>query len=151
MTNKPLREVLDGAIASRHRMNKHGWTKDADTDGIRAALMFAEEFQKNYPQASDERVREWCRKNWHYVEKILRNGDENNWALLLGNTNDTMNADELLRRYQAMREAQKAYFRDRTKGNLEKSKAMEQLLDRDVAAYLGAGAQKQVEQPTLDL
>ena len=60
-----------------------------------------------------------------------------------------MTPNDLLRRYVTMRDAQRLYFRDRTKTNLERAKALEAALDRDVAIAMGGTSPK--EQPQSNL
>jgi hypothetical protein len=83
MTNKPLHQVLSGAIASRQAAMR-GTRGRSDWPNIRVAIAFAEQFQVNYPNASDQRVVEWCRKNATFVARIVPANQPAVLAALLG-------------------------------------------------------------------
>ena len=57
--------------------------------------------------------------------------------------------EELLRKYQALRAVQKAYFKDRHTDDLLRAKAMERELDKEVQAFFDAA--KNGEQATMEL
>ena len=67
MTN---REVLDKGCKQRRIIIQRSRGR-RDWNNLEAALMFVEQFLVNYPVASDERVREWCRKHAHQVASVL--------------------------------------------------------------------------------
>jgi hypothetical protein len=83
MTNKPLREVLDGAIASRQAAMR-GKRGRGDWANIRVAIAFAEQFRINYPVADDARVVAWCRKNATFVARIVPANQPAVLAALMG-------------------------------------------------------------------
>lgn len=47
-----------------------------------------------------------------------------------------MTADEIVKLVKETREAQKAYFKSRSQADLEKSKRLERLLDKEISLYL---------------
>ena len=69
------------------------------------------------------------------------------------NTSDPMtNPNELLREYQALRQVQKAYFKNRSQGDLELAKGMERELDKKVKDYFEEKArEKYGKQETFEL
>jgi hypothetical protein len=83
MTNKPLREVLDGAIASRQAAMR-GTRGRRDFGDIKVAIAFAEQFLINYPVADDARVVAWCRKNATFVARIVPANQPAVLAALMG-------------------------------------------------------------------
>jgi hypothetical protein len=83
MTNKPLREVLDGAIASRQAAMR-GTRGRRDWGDLRVSIAFAEEFRLRYPVADDARVIEWCRKHHSFVGRIVPANQPAVLAALLG-------------------------------------------------------------------
>jgi len=85
MTNKPLREVLRGAIASRQAAMR-GTRGRRDWNNIRVAIRFAEHFLSGYPYASDDRVHEWCRDNANFVATIVPANQPAVLSALMGQT-----------------------------------------------------------------
>ncbi len=81
--NKPLRQVLSGAIASRQAAMR-GTRGRRDWTEIRTAILFAEQFQINYPHADDTRVRAWCKANATFVGRIVPANQPAVLAALLG-------------------------------------------------------------------
>ena len=85
MTNKPLREVLDGAIASRQAAMR-GTRGRRDFGDIKVAIAFAEQFRINYPVADDARVVAWCRQHHSFVGRIVPANQPAVLAALMGHT-----------------------------------------------------------------
>jgi hypothetical protein len=83
MTNKPLREVLDGAIASRQAAMR-GTRGRRDFGDIKVAIAFAEQFRINYPVADDARVVAWCRQHHSFVGRIVPANQPAVLAALMG-------------------------------------------------------------------
>lgn len=53
------------------RALKKGWSKRKDVADVRNSMGAAQAFLDNYPAASDDRVKEWCRKNWIHVGRFV--------------------------------------------------------------------------------
>jgi hypothetical protein len=83
MTNKPLREVLSGAIASRQAAMR-GTRGRRDWGDLRVSIAFAEQFLINYPVADDARVVAWCRQHHTFVGRIVPANQPAVLAALLG-------------------------------------------------------------------
>jgi len=83
MTKKPLREVLDGAIASRQAAMR-GTRGRGDWANIRVAIAFAEQFRINYPVADDDRVIAWCRQHHSFIGRIVPANQPAVLAALMG-------------------------------------------------------------------
>jgi hypothetical protein len=83
--NKPLREVLAGAIASRQAAMR-GSRGRKDWPDLRVSIAFAEQFLARYPVATDERVVDWCLKNSGMVGRIVPANQPAVLAALMGQT-----------------------------------------------------------------
>ena len=81
---KPLRELLQGAINSRHATLKNGRSKRKDETFLRAAIGRAEVFLRGYPVADDERVVRYCRSNEDDTRMIVPGRNKATIAKLLG-------------------------------------------------------------------
>lgn len=66
--------TLTRAVNQRRRAQQLMKTKRRDHAEIFGSLGIVEGFLNSYPAASDERVREWCRKNIGHVSRVCIGG-----------------------------------------------------------------------------
>lgn len=68
------REILCRAIRQRIAAQRRMVTRRNDHAAIFAAIGEAQAFLKNYPVASDDRVRQWCLSNSQHITRICIGG-----------------------------------------------------------------------------
>lgn len=66
--------TLTRAVNQRIRCNGLMKTKRKDHAEIMGSIGMVQRFLRSYPAASDERVREWCRKNLGHVSRVCIGG-----------------------------------------------------------------------------
>lgn len=80
---RPLRHELQDAIHARDRSLRMGWCQRKDYDQIRVSMGKAQTFLISYPAATDQQVREWCRKHMDDVCRIVPGNQPRRLARLI--------------------------------------------------------------------
>jgi hypothetical protein len=68
---KPLRDILLSALHAREASLRNGRCHRKDLITLRAAMGRVEVFLNSYPNANDERVRQYCLDHHHDIAMIV--------------------------------------------------------------------------------